>query len=37
MGDKMQVFVAMCFYMATVIGIGLYYAKRANENSETIL
>lgn len=34
MGDKMQVFVAMCFYKATVIGIGLNYAKRANENSE---
>ena len=34
MGDKLQVFVAMCLYMATVIGIGLYYAKRANESSE---
>lgn len=34
MGDKFQIFIAMCLYMASVIGIGLYYAKRANENSD---
>lgn len=33
-GDKMQIFIAMCAYMTLVIGIGLYYAKRANESSE---
>ena len=33
-GDKLQIFIAMCAYMAFVIGIGLYYAKRANESSE---
>ena len=27
MGDKMQVFIAMCIYMASVVAIGLYYAK----------
>jgi len=34
MGDKMQVFIAMCIYMASVVAIGLYYAKRANESSD---
>lgn len=33
-GDRMQIVVAMCSYMVLVIGIGLYYAKRANESSE---
>lgn len=32
--EKIQVLIAMCAYMALVIGIGLYYAKRANESSE---
>lgn len=27
-------FVTMCCYMAIVIGIGLYFAKRSNKNSE---
>jgi len=33
-GDRLQILIAMCSYMALVIGIGLYYAKRANESSE---
>lgn len=33
-GDTMQIFVTMVIYMAIVIGIGLFYAKRANESSE---
>lgn len=33
-GESIQVLIAMCSYMALVIGIGLYYAKRANESSE---
>ena len=33
-GNTMQVLVAMVIYMAIVIGIGLIYAKRANQNSE---
>ncbi len=36
-GDIIQIFTAMCLYMAVVIGIGLFYAKRANENSENFL
>lgn len=32
--EKIQIFIAMSCYMALVIGIGLYFAKRANENSE---
>lgn len=34
MSESMQIFVAMCLYMALVIGIGIYYSKRANESSE---
>jgi sodium/proline symporter len=33
-GDTLQIFVSMIIYMAVVIGIGLYFAKRANESSE---
>lgn len=33
-GERLQIFIAMCSYMVLVVGIGLYYAKRANENSE---
>jgi sodium/proline symporter len=36
-GDKVQILTAMCLYMAVVIGIGVYYAKRANENSDNYL
>lgn len=36
-GDKIQILIAMCFYMAVVIGIGVYYSKRANENSDNYL
>jgi sodium/proline symporter len=36
-GDKVQIFIAMCLYMAVVVGIGLYYAKRAGESSENYL
>lgn len=34
MTGTVQIFITMCCYMAVVIGIGLYFAKRANENSE---
>ena len=34
MSESIQIFVAMCLYMALVIGIGIYYSKRANESSE---
>lgn len=33
-GDTLQIFISMIAYMAVVLGIGLYYAKRANESSE---
>lgn len=33
-GDTLQVLIAMCAYMLIVIGIGLYFAKRANKNSD---
>jgi len=33
-GDTVQVLIAMCAYMLIVIGIGLYFAKRANKNSD---
>jgi sodium/proline symporter len=36
-GDKVQILAAMCLYMAAVIGIGIYYARRANENSDNYL
>lgn len=32
--DNYQILIVMCVYMALVIGIGLFFAKRANENSE---
>lgn len=32
--ERAQVLIAMCSYMAIVIGIGIYFAKRANESSE---
>ena len=32
--ETLQVFITMVCYMAVVIGIGLYFAKRANESSE---
>ncbi len=33
-GDTLKIFLAMAAYMLVVIGIGLYFAKRAQENSE---
>jgi len=33
-GDSIQILIAMSLYMVFVIGIGFYYAKRANESSE---
>ncbi len=36
-GDKLQILIAMTVYIAAVIGIGLYYAKRANESSGNYL
>ncbi len=35
--DKIQILFAMCFYMAIVVGIGLYYARRASESSNNYL
>ncbi|MFV0343939.1 MAG: sodium/proline symporter [Anaerocolumna sp.] len=32
--EKLDIFITMCCYMTLVIGIGLFYAKRANESSE---
>ncbi len=32
--DKIQILVAMGVYLAFAIGIGLWYAKKSNENSE---
>lgn len=36
-GERLQIFIAMCFYIAIVIGIGLYYAKRASASSDNYL
>jgi len=33
-GNTIQILIAMFIYMAAVIGIGVVYAKRANQNSE---
>ena len=33
-GDNLQHLISMILYMAAVIGIGLYFAKRANRNTE---
>ena len=33
-GDTIQILITMCMYMLVVIGIGLFFAKRANQNSE---
>jgi sodium/proline symporter len=32
--ENAQILVIMCIYMVLVFGIGLYFAKRANENTE---
>lgn len=32
-GDKVQITIAMTSYIAMVIAIGFYYAKKANESS----
>jgi len=37
MPDKVQILIAMCCYIAIVIGIGLHYARRANESSDNYL
>lgn len=31
---NLEIFITMCCYMTVVIGIGLFFAKRANENSD---
>lgn len=36
-GSSIQIFIAMSLYVAVVIGIGLYYAKSANESSDNYL
>ena len=33
-GNQIQILIAMIIYMAAVIGIGVYYYKRANKSSE---
>jgi len=33
-GDQIQILVAMCIYLATVVGIGLYYMRRASESPD---
>ena len=33
-GDSIQILIAMAIYMAAVIFIGVYYAKRANKSSD---
>lgn len=32
--EKIQILIAMCCYMVVIVLIGVYYAKKANENSE---
>ena len=34
MENSTQILISMCIYMLAVIGIGVYYAKRANRNSD---
>jgi len=36
-GDSLQIFIAMSLYVAVVVGIGVYYAKRAGESSDNYL
>jgi len=36
-GNSMQIFIAMVLYVAVVVGIGVYYAKRASESSENYI
>jgi sodium/proline symporter len=36
-GGNVQILIAMTLYIGVVIGIGLYYAKRASESSENYL
>ena len=33
-GDQIQILVAMCIYLAAVIGIGIYYMKTASKSSD---
>ncbi len=35
--SSLQILIAMLCYIAVVVGIGVYYAKRANESSENFL
>ena len=34
---SIQILIAMIIYIAVVIGIGVYFAKRANESSDNFL
>ena len=34
MSEQMKIFLAMAGYMAVVIGIGIFFARRANKNAE---
>ena len=35
--DQIQIFIAMALYIAVVIGIGVFYAKKASESSSNFL
>lgn len=36
-GERLQIFIAMCVYVAIVIGIGLYFSKKASASSDNYL
>jgi len=36
-GGSVQILVVMLAYIAVVIGIGIYYAKRAGESSDNFI
>ncbi|MGI6083969.1 MAG: sodium/proline symporter [Acetivibrionales bacterium] len=36
-GERLQIFIAMCIYIAVVIGIGLYFSKKASSSSDNYL
>ena len=33
-GNTLKTLIAMCCYMACVVGIGLFFARRANQSTE---
>jgi sodium/proline symporter len=36
-GGSLQILIAMVLYVAVVVGIGVYYSKRASESSDNYL